>query len=326
MSAEPIALRVALEDDPQHPFDWEGTPAGDPAMAPAPVVAESRRLGPRLLVGGGLAAAALVVVLMVVLGAGGGASTQNSPVVLASDVTAHAPGYKFSLTVNVNTGGQNVGLAGSGAINNGPPLSGTATMTVAGATVNERIVGSDVYVQTPSMGEAWGRISLSGLPGFADASSSSQYTSTDPAAMLAYLRASGTVTDEGPQTLSGVATTHYHAVVDLARYAASLPAPQQAGVQSYEQLTGSSTFPIDVWIDGSNLVRQIDLDLSLDVQSVQASVTYAMSFYDYGPQAAVSAPPASQVTDLPGPTGASTPSQPAQTPGTQDPGSSQPAD
>jgi hypothetical protein len=315
--AQPIALRVAPENDQQHTFDWEGTPAPDPARPPQPAVGPPRRVTPRLLLGG-LGAAALVAALVVVL-AGGGGGTQNSRVVLASDTTTHAPGYKFALTVNVNTAGHDVSLSGSGAINNGPPLSGTSTVTVGGVSVSERIVGSDVYVQTPSMGEKWGRISLSGLPGFADTSSSSQYTSTDPAAMLAYLRASGTVIDEGPETLGGVATTHYHAVVDLARYAASLSAAQQAGLQSYEQLTGSSTFPIDVWIDGSNLVREIDLDLSLDVQSVQVSVTYSMSFSDFGPQAAVSAPPASQVTDLPGQT-------PAQTPTAPDPGSSQPAD
>jgi len=307
---------MAPENDAQDSFDWEGTPAPDPASAPQPAPARARGVGPRLLLGG-LAGAALVAALVVVLAAGGG--TQNSRVVLASDATTRAPGYRFALTVDVNTAGHDVNLTGSGAINNGPPLSGTSTMSVGGVSVDERIVGSDVYVQTPSMGEKWGLISVSDLPGFADTSSSSQYTSTDPAAMLAYLRASGTVTDEGPETLGGVATTHYHAVVDLARYAASLPQAAQAGLQSYEQLTGSSSFPIDVWIDGSNLVRQIDFDLSLDVQSVQVSVTYAMSFSDYGPQAAVSAPPAGQVIELPGQT-------PAQTPTAPDPGSSQPAD
>ena len=313
---------MAPEDDPQHTFDWEGTPASDPASTPQPVVAKARSMRPRLLAGG-LGAAALVAVLVVVLGGGGGAGAQNSPIVLASDVTTHTPGYKFDLTVSVNSGGQNVGLSGSGAINNGPPLNGSATVTVGAVSVNELLVGSDVYVQTPKMGNTWGRISLSGLPGFAGTSSSSQYTSTDPAAMLAYLRASGTVTDDGPQTLSGVATTHYHAVVDLARYLASLPNAQQAAVQSAEQLTGLTSFPIDVWIDGSNRVRQFDMDLSLNIQSVQASVTYAMTFFDYGPQAAVTAPPASQVTDLPG---ASAPSDPSQTPGSPSSGSPLPPD
>jgi hypothetical protein len=317
---------MALDDDPQDQFDWEGTPAPDPTLTLEAIVDEPRRVGPRVLIGGGLAAAALVAVLVIALGAGAGTNTQNSPVVLASDVTTQAPGYKFSLTVNVNAGEQNVGLSGSGAIDNGPPLNGTVTMTVAGLSVNERLIGSDVYVQSPTMGDSWGHLSLSGLPGFGGTSSSSQYTSTDPAAMLAYLRSAGTVTDEGPQNLGGVATTHYHAVVDLAQYAASLPAAQQAAVQSAEQTAGLSSFPIDAWVDGSDRVRQLNLDLSIDVQSVQASVTYSMSFYDYGPQAAVSAPPASEIIELPGLPSTSTPSAPAQTPAPSGSGSTEPAD
>ncbi len=261
---------------------------------------------------------------------GSGASSRNSPIVLAADVTTHQTGYKFAMDMTVAGAGQNVSLSGSGAINTGPPLSGSMTAAVGGVNVNERIVGSYVYVQTPKLGDTWGRISLSGLPGFGASSTSSQYVSTDPAAMLDYLRATGTVTDEGPDTLNGVATTHYHAVVDLARYAASLPAAQQAAaeqlVQGYQQVAGSSTFPIDVWIDDAKLVRQVNFELSLDTQSVQASVTYSMSFSDYGPQAAVTAPPASQVADIPAQASGSVSNQVPSAPGYGAGGAAQAAD
>jgi hypothetical protein len=279
---------------------------------------------------GGLGAAALVAIAVVVLaGGGGGASNKNSPVVLAADETTQQPGYRYDMTVSVAAPGQTLSLTGSGAIDTGPPLSGSMTATIAGQTLNERIVGSYAYVQTAALGSNWGRIYLSGLGGI-DSSGSSQFASTDPAALLDYLRASGTVTDEGPQTLSGVATTHYHATIDMNSYAATLPPSQRAAAQTavaaYQKATGSSTLPVDVWIDHTNLVRQLDMDLSVASQSGNVSVTFSMSFFDYGPQAAVSAPPASQVTDLPSPAGASAPSAAAQTPAPPDPGSSLPAD
>ena len=319
---------MAPEDDPQRPFAWEGTPAVDPAIAPEPVVAEARRVGPRLIAGA-LGSAALVAVVVVVLAGGGKGSAPNSPVALAADVTTQQPGYRYDITATIAAAGHNVDMSGSGAIDTGPPLSGSMSATVGAVTVNERIVGSYAYVQSPTLGNTWGRIDLSGLGGI-DSSSSSQFGSTDPAAMLAYLRASGTVTDDGPQTLNGIATTHYHAVVDLTRYAATLPAAQRAAaqraMQSYEQATGSSTMPVDVWIDSSNLVRQLDIDLSVATQAGNVSVSLSMSFFDYGPQAAVSAPPASQVTDVPGVASTLAPAQTPSSPGTSSPGTSQPAD
>ncbi|HXR14090.1 MAG TPA: hypothetical protein VN740_05465 [Solirubrobacteraceae bacterium] len=314
---------MAPEDDPRHPFDWEGTPAVDPAEAPPQVVApQVRRVGPRLLLGG-LGAAVLVAVAVVVLSGGGGAGAK-SPVVLAADVTAHEPGYKFNITVTAAAAGQNVSVNGSGAINTGPPLSGSMSATVDGVSVNELIVGSYAYVQSSTHGDTWGRFYLSGLDGI-DNSSSSQFASTDPAAMLNYLRAAGTVADDGPQAVGGVATTHYHAVVDLTRYAAMLPAAQQAAaqraVQSYQQATGAATIPIDVWIDHSNLVRQLDIDLSITTPTGVVSASLAMSFFDYGPQAAVSPPPADAVTDIPGaPQAPSTPAQSTPAPSPSSPG------
>lgn len=321
---------MAPEADPQHTFDWEGTPPGDyQASAPEPEVAPARSARPRLLLGG-LGVAALVAAAVVVLAGGGGgaASTHNSPVVLAADTTTQQPGYKYEITVSVAAAGQNVSLSGSGEIDTGPPVSGSMTATVGGVSLNERIVAPYAYVQSSDLGNTWERIDLAGLSGLD--SSSPQLGSTDPAALLAYLRASGSVTDEGPQTLNGVATTHYHGVINLDGYAATVPAAQRAAaaqaIAAYEQASGSSTLPVDVWIDDTNLVRQLDMDLSVASAAGNVSVSFSMSFYDYGPQAAVTAPPASQVADLPAPAGASAPSAPAPSTGSPTTGSSPNAD
>jgi hypothetical protein len=311
---------MAPDEHPQHGFDWEGTPAPDPATAPAALVAPSRRVGPRLLFGAAGAVAIVAVAVIALSGGGGsgpGGSGGSSPVTLAADATTREPGFKFNMTIGVSAAGQNLSFTGTGAIDTGPPQSGSFSMNVDGVTVNERIVGSSVYIQSPTSPGSWEQVNLSGLQGLSGdgaSASSPQLDSADPSATLNYLRASGTVTNEGSDTIDGVATTRYHALVDLSTLAASLPASQQAAaqqsVQQYEAATGSTTLPIDVWIDGSNLVRQIDFDMNVNTASGQASVTYSMGFYDYGPQAAVSAPPANEITTVPTPQ-QTTPASPA---------------
>jgi hypothetical protein len=300
---------MAPEGDSELPFDWGGSPAPDPAMAPAPIAPPTRRVTPRLAA---LAVAGVLVggALAVALSSGGGGG-QGGPVALAASVTNREPGFKFDMTVSATAAGQTTSLQASGAFSTGPPLSGSLDATVGATTVNERIVGSDVYIQTALSGGKWLHSTLPGALGTGSSSSGdTELTSADPGQTLQYLRAAGTVTDLGPATIAGVATTHYHADIDLSRYASTLPASQQAaaaqGVQSYEQLTGSTTLPMDVWIDGSNLVLQIQFSFSL---TGGTSASFTMNFSDYGSQPAVSAPPAADVIDA-------TPSPPAPTPST----------
>jgi hypothetical protein len=74
-----------------------------------------------------------------------------------------------------------------------------------------------------------------------------------------FLKAAGQVGTVGQQEIRGVATTHYHATVDIARYAAEL-APSDGAKAKREQamlerMTGSSTIPMDVWIDSAKRAR-----------------------------------------------------------------------
>jgi hypothetical protein len=303
---------MASEADPQLPFDWEGTPAPDPAAAP-PELTEGppRRVAPRLAA---LAFAAAVAggALAVALSSGGGAG-QGGPVALAASVTNNEPGFKFDLTVSATDSGQTTSVEASGAFNTGPPLSGSMDATVGGTAISELIVGGDLYVQSALSGGKWLEAPLPSTLGAAGSSGgSTELTSADPSQTLQYLRASGTVTNLGQATIGGVATTHYHDAIDLSHYASTLPASQQAAAQqdvaAYEQATGTTTLPIDVWIDGSNLVRQIQFDIST---TSGASAAFTMNVYDYGPQSAVSAPPAGEVISA-----VQTPSTPAQTPST----------
>jgi hypothetical protein len=108
----------------------------------------------------------------------------------------------------------------------------------------------------------------------------------------------------GSETVRGVATTHYHAVIDLNRYpsvvAPSLRAAAARAAALLERVTGQSTLAADVWVDRSGLVRRLALDLSVCSSVGTVDATLSMDIYDFGRQPTVTVPPASEVTDITG--------------------------
>jgi hypothetical protein len=82
--------------------------------------------------------------------------------------------------------------------------------------------------------------------------------------------------------------------------AARAPAGQRAAVRSsYQQLiaqTGVITYPMDVWVDGQGLVRQMHMQMPMPNSGESMDMTMTLS--DFGVPVKVSAPPTSQVTDL----------------------------
>src|SRR3954454_1731507 len=74
----------------------------------------------------------------------------------------------------------------------------------------------------------------------------------DATAQLDYLRGvSNDVHEVGKETLRGTSTTHYAGTVDLNKAAATAATPEaKQSIQRAVQVLGTSTFPVDVWIDG----------------------------------------------------------------------------
>lgn len=265
----------------------------------------SKRLLVAVLGVGTLAAVALVLALVQ---GGGGAPFVPTRVSQAAYVTTREPGYKVAMTVSESAGGQTQSLTATGSFSIGPPAEGSMSLLGPnGIAINEIVVSPDVYIQLPPGAGAalaptpWVKTTLN-----AAASGSGFNVSTtgesDPSQELNFLRGAGEVTNVGNEDVRGVPTTHYHAVVDLNRYASavapSLRAAAQQNATLFEHLTGESTLPLEVWIDLHDLVRRVQLDLSVGSGAGPVTVTVAMDFYDYGRQPAVSAPPASQVTDV----------------------------
>jgi hypothetical protein len=126
---------------------------------------------------------------------------------------------------------------------------------------------------------------------------------TDPADLLASLTAiSSSVTKLGTTTIRGVRVTGFRVDIDPAKAAARVPRWERAGFLGFTASLGPGTIPVDVWVDGQNLVRRVQLSLHLPGgagASAGASLVQATDFYDFGVPVRVSAPPAAQIASIP---------------------------
>ena len=135
-----------------------------------------------------------------------------------------------------------------------------------------------------------------------DTSSLRQMNQGDPSQTLVYLKAAGTVDEQGREDIGGVSTTKYHAVIDVDRIAGLAPADQReavkASVKSLKEQYGISELPMDVWLDGQGLPRKLSYAISTKVQGQDVRTSLTMNLSDYGVKVDVEPPPASQVTNL----------------------------
>jgi hypothetical protein len=243
-------------------------------------------------------------------GAGGVPSTGPGSVSLAraAYVTTRAPGFQYAMSISGTLGEQSFSVAGEGAMNE-RTLEGSMSFSVGGQKLSELIKNPYVYVGVPAGasssvtgGKPWIRANVAGYVQALGGPNPFESSSGRPAQMLSMLDASGSVTTVGTEDVRGVATTHYHALVDIARYVATAPSSQRAALNQYikslEQLTGSSSLPVDVWVDAQGRVRRFAMALQACTSDGTMHETLSMDFYDFGPQPVVQVPAESEVTDL----------------------------
>jgi hypothetical protein len=263
---------------------------------------------------------ALTAASALALGACGGTSSSGSTssggassgiylaaVTKAADVTGQVPGYKFAISIDSEVGGKSTTIDGTGSISE-RGAQGSFEMSIAGTTIAEIIDKPYIYVKIPSVGRSethgkpWARANLSVFTE-SFGTSSLGGGSADPTQTLGFLKSAGTVTRVGSETVRGAPATRYHAVIDLDRYASATAPGQRPAAKRYaetfKRVSGTSSLPMDVWIDGRSHVARMAFALSLcspEGGHLQESLNYEL--YGYGPQAVLAPPPASQVTDI----------------------------
>ncbi|HEX7658176.1 MAG TPA: hypothetical protein VF444_01755 [Pseudonocardiaceae bacterium] len=115
----------------------------------------------------------------------------------------------------------------------------------------------------------------------------------NPASAISKLKSAGTLTSTLHEQLNGQSTTHYTINVDLAKMAASLPDsdPDKEGITDALD-NGASTETVDLWVN--------DQELPVQIIVKNAESTAAITYSDWGTPVNITAPPADQVTVLPG--------------------------
>jgi len=246
---------------------------------------------------------ALSVVVLVGCGSSG---TARTPVQLVAATYARttATNAKVALVGSVAAAGQSFPLNGTGAFDFAQRL-GTIDLTVPqSGTISSRIIGAVTYEKLPPQlarragGKPWLKIDPAALARSSGGQFGSLSQSADPTQVLKYLQgASGPVTTVGKENVRGTPTTHYRTQVDV-RKAAQQGAFSGAAASSFSKQFGTSTFPLEVWIDKQG--RASRTSYSLKPVSGVGSFAFTQELYDFGKAdvGTLTAPPADQTTDI----------------------------
>ncbi|MDA3041038.1 MAG: hypothetical protein O3C27_16210, partial [Actinomycetota bacterium] len=123
-------------------------------------------------------------------------------------------------------------------------------------------------------------------------------SATDPTQFLRQLEdANADIEELGTETVRGVQTTHYRAVVDLAELQATLP-PDQAADLEESMGAGFDTLPMEFWIGDDGLVYRwsTTMDMSGMVDAAgMGSMSMIYEMFDYGQDVGIVAPDPSLV-------------------------------
>lgn len=218
--------------------------------------------------------------------------------------TAAAKSAKFSFDERGVVNGQPITLTGTGLVDfASKDLDLSLTLPQLG-TVRTLKLGPVIFEQLPAAmrarlgGRSWIKLDLSKSadPRIAALAKQLQGSSQDPTDVLGYLRGlSPNVRTVGTERIRGEQTTHYAATVDVAKATARLNPQAAAAFRQLMSSSGVSKFPVDIWVDSDNRVRQVTSKLP-GKGGTQLVVTE--QFYDFGTPVHIVAPPAADTTDI----------------------------
>jgi hypothetical protein len=221
--------------------------------------------------------------------------------------TVAAGTAKMTVTSEVVAEGQDLTAHGSGVADLKDGTS-RVTLTSQGTTVEQRVLDGVVYQRpageergTLPDGKTWTKIDLARL---AKTGSAGRAQVSDPAEPVRYLKNLGSedVTRLGTRTLDGTPTTHYRLSVPVS----ALSQGDAGQERELRRRLGTSTLPLDLWLDGQGRLRQERVRLTLHPldrktpgqENAAVTSTTVLRFSDYGTEVRVGAPPAGDTTDV----------------------------
>lgn len=188
--------------------------------------------------------------------------------------------------------------------------------------IEVRVLDTVVYTKLPPQlasaagQKGWIKLDLNVLAkqnGF-DVNGLAQAQGTNPSGFLDLLKTvSGDVTEVGKEKVRGADTTHYKATVDLGKALAQNQQLEAEAKTNLGDLFKDLTAPAEVWIDNDGRLRKMTYSLdaakfntaalgsnpkvAAGLQQI-AGVDFTLELYQFGVPVNVTAPPASETTDV----------------------------
>ncbi|MEU9186097.1 hypothetical protein AB0D14_16420 [Streptomyces sp. NPDC048484] len=224
----------------------------------------------------------------------------------AHQKTTAADTAKMTLASEAAAAGKSVTVRGTGVMDLEDGAS-SMTLTSQGQEIQQRVLDGVVYQKAPAEQRAqldlpknktWMKIDPARLKG----SGGTGGQVNDPAESFAYTKGvtDGDVTKVGTETIDGARTTHYRVKVDVK----DLAKGDQAKAEQLRKQLGTSTLPLELWLDDEGRLRQETIRLTLRPQSgagqkdQKVTSTTTLKFSDFGTEADVEAPAAADTVDV----------------------------
>ena len=260
---------------------------------------------------------------MLILSGCGSTAATIDPVAQAADTTSRAGGAQMAMRARMEieglptpltmtgTGNFNIAAKEGEIVSNltGLPSSGLGALHVSSLHFTELFAKDVLYLESPLFagklpgGARWMKIDLAKAARGAGLDPQSLTSGqSNPAQVLDYLRASGgSVKNLGPSVVRGTRTTRYGGTIDIAKAAGKISGTGASQLKSsIEKLVsegGSATIPVEVWVDGHNLVRRMTMTLGETPAGHHFKVAITLELFNFGATPTVNVPPDSEVFD-----------------------------
>src|SRR5262249_19206538 len=162
------------------------------------------------------------------------------------------------------------------------------------------MTGDAVARRLPA-GKRWVRVDLSKAAGALGLDLSSMTGGqSDPRTSLEQLKDAGNVVEVGSETVDGVDTTRYSALVDMGKGLGKLHGAQREAMEAVVdrlEAAGGRYVPTDVWVDGDGYLRRFRMAMS-NFLGTGSSFTLTMKLFGFGSPVSIGLPPTREVADL----------------------------
>ncbi len=245
------------------------------------------------------------------------------PVAEAADVTARASGAQVAMAGRIQAAGLTMTMSGQGSFSftghegtfsislSGLPEAALAALHTSSLTINELFKSGTIYLGSPLFagklpnGAKWLKLDLAKVEGTLGLNPSSLTSGgADPAEYLRELRSAGAnVKVVGHEQVRGEETTRYSATVNLQKALESQGANSKAAAEALKKLSatlGSTSLPVEAWIDGKGLLRKVRIKLSESVSGQTIGADVSLEYFNFGAQPSVTAPSGSEVFEATG--------------------------